>query len=138
MPGLREQRTTVEERTPLPKDATVTERRRALRELWGETLDVDRDSLEDDWSFFDLGGHSLTGLELTLGIEQTFGIELSGTEIYEHPTINELAAYLEQRERGSYMESRISLANDSVLTPEILPRGSVRTTRLSEATSVLV
>ena len=55
-------------------------RRLALRELWGETLDIDRDSLEDDWNFFDLGGHSLAGLELTLGIEQTFGIELSGTE----------------------------------------------------------
>ena len=138
LPGLREQKTTVEERTPLPKDATATERRRALRELWGETLDVDIDSLKDDWSFFDLGGHSLTGLELTLGIEQTLGIELSGTEIYEHPTINELAAHLEHRGRGSYMESRISLAKDSVLAPEILPAGSVKTTRLSEASSVLM
>ena len=138
LPGLREQRTTVEERTPLPKDATKAERRRALRELWSETLDVDRDSLEDDWSFFDLGGHSLTGLELTLAIEHTFGIELSGAEIYEHPTISELAAYLESRGRGSYMESRISLADDSVLAPEVLPRGSVKTTRLSEASSVLV
>ena len=36
------------------------------------------------------------------------------------------------------MESRLSLANDSVLTPEISPKGSARTTRLSEASSVLV
>ena len=136
LPKPRDRRTRVEERTPLPKDATAAERHLALRELWGETLDIDRDSLEDDWNFFDLGGHSLAGLELTLGIEQTFGIELSGTEIYEHPTISELAAYLERR--GSYMESKVSLANDSVLAPEILPTGSVRTTRLSEASSVLV
>ena len=136
LPKPRDRRTRVEERTPLPKDATAAERRLALRELWGETLDIDRDSLEDDWSFFDLGGHSLAGLELTLSIEQTFGIELSGTEIYEHPTISELAAYLERR--GSYMESKVSLANHSVLAPEILPTGSVRTTRLSEASSVLV
>ena len=136
LPKPRDRRTRVEERTPLPKGATAAERHLALRELWGETLDIDRDSLEDDWNFFDLGGHSLAGLELTLGIEQTFGIELSGTEIYEHPTISELAAYLERR--GSYMESKVSLANDSVLAPEILPTGSVRTTRLSEASSVLV
>ena len=136
LPKPRDRRTRVEERTPLPKDATAAVRRLALRELWGETLDIDRDSLEDDWNFFDLGGHSLAGLELTLGIEQTFGIELSGTEIYEHPTISELAAYLERR--GSYMESKVSLANHSVLAPEILPTGSVRTTRLSEASSVLV
>ena len=136
LPKPRERRTMVEGRTPLRKDATAAERHLALRELWGGTLDVDRDSLEDDWNFFDLGGHSLAGLELTLGIEQTFGIELSGTEIFEHPTISELAAYLERR--GSYMESRLSLANDSVLAPEISPRGSARTTRLSEASSVLV
>ena len=136
LPKPRDRRTRVEERTPLPKDATAAVRRLALRELWGETLDIDRDSLEDDWNFFDLGGHSLAGLELTLGIEQTFGIELSGTEVYEHPTISELAAYLERR--GSYMESKVSLANHSVLAPEILPTGSVRTTRLSEASSVLV
>ena len=33
------------------------------------------------------------------------------------------------------MESKVSLANHSVLAPEILPTGSVRTTRLSEASS---
>ena len=136
LPKPRERRTMVEGRTPLRKDATAAERQLALRELWGGTLDVDRDSLEDDWNFFDLGGHSLAGLELTLGIEQTFGIELSGTEIYEHPSIRELAAHLERR--GSYMKSRFSLANDSVLAPEISPKGSAKTTRLSEASSVLV
>ena len=136
LPKLRERRNRVEEITPLSKDATAAERRWALRELWGEILDVERDSLEDDWNFFDLGGHSLAGLELTLGIEQTFGIELSGTEIYEHPTIGELATYLERR--GSYMESKVSLANDSVLAPDIMPTDSVRTTLLSEASSVLV
>ena len=56
LPKPRDRRTRVEERTPLPKDATAAERHLALRELWGETLDIDRDSLEDDWNFFDLGG----------------------------------------------------------------------------------
>ena len=92
--------------------------------------------LEDDWSFFDLGGHSLTGLSLTLGIEEMFGIELSGTEIYEYPTIRELAAFLDRR--GPNMTSRPTLAEDSILDPEISPRGDTRTTRLSEASSVLI
>ena len=97
-----------------------------MRELWSETLGVDLDSLEDDWNFFDVGGHSLTGLELTLAIEQTFGIELSGAEIYEHPTISELASYLESRGKASNIESKVALANDSVLAPEISPEGSAR------------
>ena len=102
-----------------PSILARVKRRRALRELWSEALEVDGDSLEDDWNFFDLGGNSLTGLDLTLGIEQLFGIELSGTEIYEYPTISELGAYLENR--GPNMESRISLAEDSILDPTIAP-----------------
>ena len=136
LPALRESRHAVKQRTPLSKCATAGERLRALRELWSEALEIDGDSLEDDWNFFELGGHSLTGLDLTLGIEQLFGIELSGTEIYEYPTINELGAYLEHR--GPNMESRISLAEDSTLDPAISPAGAPRITRLSEACSVLV
>ena len=136
LPTLREGRPVIKQQIQLPKHSTAEERRSALRDLWGEALDVDSDSLEDDWNFFDLGGHSLTGLGLTLGIEQLFGIELSGAEIYEYPTIGELAAFLEHG--GANMKSRISLAEDSILDPEISPRGNARTTRLSEASSVLV
>ncbi len=136
LPATRVARLGVEERKPLPKNATEEERRQALRELWGEVLEVDGDSLEDDWNFFDLGGHSLAGLEITLGIERVLGTELSGAEVYEYPTIGELAAYLQHR--GPDMESRVSLAEDSILDPEISPKGVVRRTRLSEASSVLV
>ena len=136
LPALRTTSPAVKHHGRLSRHATPAERRRALRERWGEALDVDTESLEDGWNFFDLGGHSLTALELTLGIEQLFGIELRGTEVYEYPTISELGAYLE--ERGSHMESRISLAEDSVLDPDIAPGGAPRITRLSEASSVLV
>ena len=136
LPALANTSPAVKRRGRLAKHATAAERRRVLRELWSEALDVDTESLEDDWNFFDLGGHSLTGLGLTLGIEQIFGIELRGTEIYEYPTISELGAYLE--ERGPNMESRISLAEDSILDLDISPRGAPRITRLSEASSVLV
>ena len=78
----------------------------------------------------------MTGLSLTQGIEEMFGIELSGTEIYEYPTIRELAAFLDRR--GPNMTSRPRLAEDSILDPEISPRGDTRATRLSEASSVLV
>ena len=136
LPALREARSTVKDRTQLAKPATPAERRWCLRELWGDALDVDRDSFDDDWNFFDLGGHSLTALGLTLGMERTFGIKLLGTEIYENPTINELAAYLE--DRGSYMESRVSLVDDANLDEGISPPDNMRTTPLGEASSVLV
>ena len=124
------------QRTRLAENATAAERRSALQELWAETLGIDLDTLEDDWNFFDLGGHSLTGMLLTIGIEETFGIDLSGTEVYDYPTIGELAAYLE--DRGSGMTPRITLAEDAILDSEISPKGEAGTTRLSEASSVLI
>ena len=124
------------QRTRLAENATAAERRGALRELWGETLDIDLDTLEDDWNFFDLGGHSLAGMALTIGIEKTFGIELSGIEVYEYPTVGELAAFLE--DRGSSMTSGSTLAEDAILDSEISPKGDAGTTRLSEASSILI
>jgi thioester reductase-like protein len=136
LPALRKRGAGTKKPAQIPKHSTATERRTALRELWGEALDVDSESLQDHWNFFDLGGNSLTGLALTLGIEETFGIDLSGTEVYEYPTVSELAAHLEHR--GPNMESRISLAEDSTLAPDIAPKGDARVGRLSEASSVLI
>ena len=136
LPALREGGAGTKRPAQIPKHATATERRTALREVWSEALDVDSQSLQDDWNFFDLGGNSLTGLALTLSIEETFEIELSGTEVYEYPTISELAAYLEHR--GPNMESNISLAEDSILAPDVAPKGGALVGRLSEASSVLI
>ena len=116
--------------------ATVDETRSVLRELWSKELDIDVDSLGNDWNFFDLGGHSLAGLGLTLGMERAFGIKLQGTEIYEYPTIDNLANYLGDRE--SHMESTFSLADDAILEPDIVPPEGVRRLGLSQASSVLV
>jgi len=96
------------DRMALSAGASPEERRSVLRELWSEALEVDSGSLDDNWNFFDLGGDSLSGLGLTLGIERAFGIKLQGTEIYECQTIANLADYLE--DRGPFMESEVSLA----------------------------
>ncbi len=135
LPSLQRGGPILENRTALANRATAAGRRNVLRVLWAEALEVDGDSLEDDWNFFDLGGHSLTGLSLTLGIEQTFGIELSGAEVYEYPTVGELAQFLEHR--GQNMTTKEMLADDSALDADISPVGNAPKTRLSEASSVL-
>ena len=136
LPAPRRARPVTTGRVQITELASPAERLSALRELWSETLDIDKDSLDDDWDFFDLGGNSLTGLSLTLGIEQAFGIELHGTEIYENPTINELATYL--ADRGPHMASTVSLAEDAHLDAEIAPPDRLGRTRLAEASSVFV
>ena len=136
LPALRNGGLVGGRRTALSESATTAEKHGALRQLWAETLVVDGDTLEDDWNFFDLGGNSLAGLTLTLGIEETFGIGLSGAEVFEYPTIGELAQFLEDRAPND--TTAAVLAEDSVLDPAIAPMGDARTTRLSEASSILV
>ncbi len=134
LPPLRRGGPALKERTALAERATAAERRNALRVLWAEALEVDSNSLEDDWDFFDLGGHSLAGLALTLDMEETFGIELSGAEVYEYPTVGELAQFLEHR--GQNMTTKEMLAEDSALDANISPKGNAPKTRLSEASSI--
>lgn len=136
LPALPKTNTTASERLVLADRASPEARLSLLRELWSEALEIDSGSLDDSWNFFDLGGHSLSGLGLTLGIERAFGIKLQGTEIYEYQTISELAAYLEDGETS--METELSLAEDATLEPEIAPSGSVGCNRLAEASSIFI
>ena len=108
LPSFGTRSSLIRERTRLPDDATSEQKRAAMREIWAETLNIDIDTLSDDWNFFDIGGHSLAGVVLTLGIEETFGMELSGMEVYEHQTIESLMAFLERREawRGIRLNPR--------------------------------
>ena len=76
-------------------------------------------------------------MSLTIAIEETFGTELSGVEVYEYPTIGELAAYLENGGGGG-ATSGVTLAQDALLDPEIAPQGEARVTQLSEASSIFV
>ena len=57
--------------------------------------------------------------------------------MYEYPTIGELAAYLENGGAGG-AATGATLAQDAKLDPEIAPRGEVRPTQLSEASSILI
>ena len=137
LPSLRNGASPARRRTRLTARATADERRAVLRELWAETLELNLDDLEDDWNFFDLGGHSLAGMSLTIAIEETFGTELSGVEVYEYPTIGELAAYLENGGAGG-ATTGATLAQDALLDPEISPQGDAQVTQLSEASSIFI
>jgi amino acid adenylation domain-containing protein len=48
-------------------------------------------------NFFELGGHSLQVLELVLALERDFGTQLSAADVFQHPTVRELAARVDAR-----------------------------------------
>jgi amino acid adenylation domain-containing protein/thioester reductase-like protein len=114
--------------------ATSPEGRALMRGLWSEALGIEAGALDDAWDFFDLGGNSLTGLGLTLGIEQAFDIKLQGNEIYDHRTIDTLVSFLADGE--SLMSDKISLSDEAQLDPDIVPASAGSPVRLSEASNI--
>jgi len=61
----------------------------SLIPIWEETLQVSPVGQDDD--FFELGGDSLAATELSLLIEEKFGCPCPIEDIFENPTISELA-----------------------------------------------
>jgi amino acid adenylation domain-containing protein len=57
-------------------------------------LHVERVGLHDN--FFFLGGHSLLGTQLISKISETFGVELSLLNLFDHPTLAEMSQEIEQ------------------------------------------
>ncbi|WP_206780293.1 non-ribosomal peptide synthetase [Streptomyces sp. Root369] len=60
-----------------------------LAEVFAEVLGVDRVGPND--SFFDLGGHSLLAMRLVARVAGVLGTELGVREVFETPTVRELA-----------------------------------------------
>ena len=60
-----------------------------IASVFAELLDVD--TVSADASFFDLGGHSLLATRLVARLEEELGVTLPLRELFEHPTVVELA-----------------------------------------------
>ncbi|HKX31862.1 MAG TPA: amino acid adenylation domain-containing protein, partial [Blastocatellia bacterium] len=63
-----------------------------LAGIWSQVLGLDRVGRNDN--FFDLGGHSLLATQAVSRVRGAFQVELPLKELFEHPTVSELAAIL--------------------------------------------
>lgn len=77
--------------TPIPADYE-----RILTEIWKQTLGLEQVSLTDN--FFDLGGNSLTALQLISRIRKKLQVQLPAVAIFEMPTISTMVEYLKPKE----------------------------------------
>ncbi|MCZ0991311.1 non-ribosomal peptide synthetase [Streptomyces diastatochromogenes] len=66
-----------------------------VAQIWCEVLDLPRVGVHDD--FFALGGHSLRAVSVTSRLRTAFDCPLQVRDLFEHPTVERLAAEVERR-----------------------------------------
>ncbi|MET8700110.1 phosphopantetheine-binding protein [Kitasatospora sp. NPDC058032] len=65
-----------------------------FEQIWMEVLGVDAVDQDDD--FFDLGGHSLSALRLSMLARQELGIAVELNHVLENPRFGDLLAVAEK------------------------------------------
>ncbi|MGQ0593712.1 MAG: amino acid adenylation domain-containing protein [Gammaproteobacteria bacterium] len=68
----------------------------ALVEIWTEVLGAKSIGIHDN--FFDLGGHSLSAIQVMVRLQDRFNVELPVASLFEAPTIAELAMLVTQQQ----------------------------------------
>jgi aryl carrier-like protein len=94
-----------------PRDA----REQQLAQVWSEVLRVNPISIHDN--FFDLGGHSLLIMQVLSRLRERFGVQVTVREVFERPTIAEIAELLNcngHRSSGNAEDAIIPLSRDRV------------------------
>jgi acyl transferase domain-containing protein len=74
--------------------APNSETERAVADTWQKLLGIERVGLHDN--FFELGGHSLLALQVVARLRDAFQVEIPLRDLFDAPTIAELAARVEQ------------------------------------------
>jgi len=83
--------------------APTTELERRIAEIWQDVLGVERIGMHDN--FFELGGNSLALVLMNVRLNETLGQEMSIIELFKHPTITLLAAYIGQIQDKTFVDT---------------------------------
>ncbi|MGA9545928.1 MAG: amino acid adenylation domain-containing protein [Candidatus Sulfotelmatobacter sp.] len=92
-----------------------------LLTIWKGILNLDAISVTDN--FFSIGGYSLASARLLARIQQTFGRKLGLRDVFEAPTIAEMAELIRREGKSSDMQGILPLQPNGSLPPFFWVRG---------------
>jgi acyl carrier protein len=102
--------------------APETEAQQALARIWADVLHVERVGIHDN--FFDLGGHSLLGMQVIARVRDLYEVNLPLRSIFEQGTVAQLAEILQ----NALFEKVASLSEEEAQRllggPELFSRGA--------------
>jgi amino acid adenylation domain-containing protein len=74
-----------------------------LANIWSDVLAVEQISICDN--FFELGGHSLLATQVMSRLREAFSVEIPFRELFDQPTLRELAQRVDEARRVSVLAS---------------------------------
>ena len=95
---LAERVGSVEPARETPYEAPRTSREKQIAALWADLLGRERVGARDN--FFELGGHSLLAARFTVKLRAETGLDVPLSQVFEAPTVAELAAALRGADGG--------------------------------------
>jgi len=112
-----------------------------IAKIWATTLGVPQTSIKPEYSFFDLGGHSLSLAALASKLSRNFGIRIPVTRLADPPTLSGHLETVRQVRDGQVSAVQGDLPNvlraDCVLEEDIRPT-STSMMQVSKADTVLL
>lgn len=118
-------KTTVESLGDVPDDI-----QKKLLEIWSGILQIEINRIETNISFGQYGIHSFGASQMAGQINRAFGINLSLSDIFKYPTINELAEKIRKSGQDATMPVK-SMCNDQ-FDVSVLQKGIFISQQISE------
>jgi amino acid adenylation domain-containing protein len=95
LPEVTERDLIISDQYEAPKNAI----QRVLVMIWEKEIKVDQIGINNN--FFDIGGHSLLAVKMIAAVKEELRVELFIDDVFLHPTIKELSAYISTKEKKS-------------------------------------
>ncbi|MCP4397917.1 MAG: amino acid adenylation domain-containing protein [bacterium] len=93
----------------------INDLERKLAGIWQDVLRIERIGRQEN--FFEFGGHSLKATVLMSRIHKDFGIKITLREIFDHPTVHDLAVRIRAADPSAFIPiERIADADDYLLS----------------------